>query len=191
MQRKKIALRYLKQVFEDKQWCVTSEAAVRAYVRDKDVNDIGVLTTKEAAKEVAKKTGNETLEWESHGDDLRAKEEVYFSFSIENIPVEVMAGSSEKESGKEVVKSTIDEDIIKDSKELDLFGEKVPVAPLEELIVRKAVIGRDKDKEDLKVLIQKGIDRSMLQECLDARDIDREQFFKILERRGFKVKKPA
>ena len=191
MQRKKIALRYLKQVFEDKQWCVTSEAAVRAYVGDKDVNDIGVLTTKEAAKEVAKKTGNETLEWESHGDDLRAKEEVYFSFSIENIPVEVMAGSSEKESGKEVVKSTIDEDIIKDSKELDLFGEKVPVAPLEELIVRKAVIGRDKDKEDLKVLIQKGIDRSMLQECLDARDIDREQFFKILERRGFKVKKPA
>ena len=191
MERKKIALRYLKQVFEGKDWCITSGAAVKAYTGDREVDDIDVLTTREDAEEVAQKTGKDTVEWEIHGDDLKAKEEVYFSFSIESVPVEVMAGDSVIQREDESVKAEMDEKLFENSQEVELFGEKVPVAPVEELIVQRAVLGRPKDARDLRKLISDDIDFSVLQDCVDARNITEDEFFRMLEEQGFKVKKPA
>lgn len=191
MERKKIALKYLKQVFEGKDWCITSGAAVRAHTDDREVNDIEVLTTKENADEVAKKTGNDTSEWEVHGDDLKAKEEVYFSFSVESVPIEVMAGDSKIEKEGKNVESEMDERLFQNSKNLELFGVKVPVAPVEELIVQRAVLGRPKDVKDLKKLIKQGIDSEVLEDCLSARNIGEEELFRLLEAQGFKVRNPA
>lgn len=191
MERKKIALRYLKQVFEGKPWCITSGAAVHAHTGEREVGDIDVLTTKKAAEEVAEKTGYDTSEWEVHGDALRAEEEVYFSFSIENVPVEVMAGDSRIEREDMTVEAEMDENLFENSDSKDLFGEEVPVAPVEELIVQRAVLGREKDVRDLKKLIKQGINAEVLEECISARNIGEEQFFELLESQGFKVRKPV
>lgn len=191
MERKKIALRYLKQVFQGKPWCITSGAAVRAHTGEREVDDIDVLTTRKAAKEVAEKTGNDTSEWEVHGDGLQAEEEVYFNFSIEKVPVEVMAGDSRIEKPEMTVEAEMDEELFENSKHLEIFDEKVPVAPVEELIVQRAVLGRDKDVRDLKKLIKEGIDAEVLKDCISARSIAEEEFFELLEDRGFKVRKPV
>lgn len=184
-------MRYLKQVFDGKDWCITSGAAVRAHAGEREVDDIDVLTTVEHAKEVAKKTGNDTSEWKVHGEELKAKEEVYFSFSIESIPVEVMAGDSKIEKGSKTVEAKMDEALFKNSVRKELFGEKVPVAPVEELIVQRAVLGRSKDVRDLKQLIYQGIDSEILKDCISARNIGEEELFRMLESQGFKVRKPA
>lgn len=191
MERKKIALKYLKQVFEGKDWCITSGAAVRAHTGDREVNDIDVLTTKENAEEVAKKTGNDTSEWKVHGDDLKAKEEVYFSFSVESVPVEVMGGDSEIQREDGTVKAEMDEKLFENSEKKQLFGEEVPVAPVEELIVQRAVLGRAKDVKDLKKLIKQGIDSKTLEDSISARSINEEKLFRLLEAQGFKVRKPV
>jgi hypothetical protein len=151
-----LALKEINKKLKDLNWIVLSGLAVKIYANpNREINDIDILIPNwnefcEASKRFEKDVKKRFLEKEN----FTAKDDG-FELKIKDVDVEITAGLWEMKFGNVVSKPNLDEEWIKHTQEKEFFGLKLRLQPLEDIIVQKIAMNREKDKKDLGYLLTK------------------------------------
>jgi predicted nucleotidyltransferase len=150
------ALKEINEKLKGLNWIILSGLAVKIYADfSRDVNDIDILIPNwnefcEASKIFGKNFKKRFLEKEN----FTAKDSG-FELNVKGVDVEVTAGMWKMKFEDLISQPKIDEEWIKHTQEKELFGLKLRLQPLEDLIVQKIAMNREKDKKDLEFLLTK------------------------------------
>jgi hypothetical protein len=151
-----LALKEIDKKLKDLNWIVLSGLAVKIYANpNREINDIDILIPNwnefcEASKRFEKDVKKRFLEKEN----FTAKDDG-FELKIKDVEVEITAGLWEMKFGNVVSKPNLDEEWINHTQEKEFFGLKLRLQPLEDAIVQKIAMNREKDKKDLEYLLTK------------------------------------
>ncbi len=151
-----LVLRELDKKLKDLKWIVLSGLAVKIYANpERKVKDIDILIPNwnefcEASKRFEKDIRKRFLEKEN----FTAKDSG-FDLIVKGEDVEITAGLWEMKFGNVISNPKIDDEWLNHVQEKEFFGLKLRLQPLEDLIVQKIVMNREKDKKDLEHLLAK------------------------------------
>lgn len=151
-----LALKEINKKLKGLNWIVLSGLAVKIYADpNREVKDIDIVIPIwsefcEASKRFEKDVKKRFLEKEN----FTAKDDG-FELKIKDVDVEITAGLWEMKFGDIMSKPNLDEEWINHTQEKEFFGLKLKVQPLEDVIVQKIAMNREKDKKDLEYLLTK------------------------------------
>jgi len=151
------ALREIDKKLKGLKWVVFSGLAVKIYANpEREINDIDIIIPnwKEFC-EASKRFGKEFTETFKEKENFTTKDYGHFELNIKGTEVEMTAGLWEMKFGNIISKPSFDEEWISHVKEKEFNGLKLNVQPLEDLIVQKIAMYREKDKKDLEYLLAK------------------------------------
>jgi hypothetical protein len=151
-----LALKEINEKLRGLNWIVLSGLAVKIYANpNREVKDIDIVIPVwsefcEASKRFEKDVKKRFLEKEN----FTAKDDG-FEFVIKDVEIEITAGLWEMKFGDLISKPNLDEEWIKHTQEREFLGLKLKLQPIEDLIVQKIAMNREKDKKDLEFLLTK------------------------------------
>jgi hypothetical protein len=148
-------LESLGSLLKDLLWVVFSGTAVRIYSENnREVNDIDVLLPNwEDFVEASERFGVEFRKIVLDKENFTV-EDYGFETSLNGVSLDVHAGSPKMTFKGFVSSPKTDQEWVEHVREKEFFGLKVKLQPLEDLMVQKIVMGREKDKKDLESLIK-------------------------------------
>lgn len=173
----------LLDMLEGLEWFVFSGMAVSLYTEgDRDFNDVDIVVREGDIEEFADRVGAEVrrrdfIKKGNHIND-RAFETIF-----KGIEVEATSGFPEKRMEEDLFDKLFDKTETK-----KFMGREVNLVPLEELIVHKAKMDRNKDRPDLRRLNNLEIDTNFVLELVDDWGLDRNRVLRILEEEGIEIK---
>jgi hypothetical protein len=163
-------------------WFIFSGLAVKVYSNsDREIGDIDILVDEEDLEELARRldTAIENRDMFKQGNHV---DDRGFVTDFKGIEVEVSSGFPQKRLEQNNVEKLFDR-----SNQVAYLGEEIKLVPVEELVVHKAKMRRDKDLKDLKMLNDQEIDQNFLSEIINDWGIERSRIIPVLKAQGFKV----
>ena len=152
-----LTLKEISKKLEGLNWIVLSGLAVKIYVNEKrEVNDIDILIPvwsefQEASKRFGRNVKKRFLKKENF-----IARDYGFELNVKGMKIEVTGGMWEMKFGNlksEPVLPKLDKEWVRHAREKEYFGLKLKLQPLEDLIVQKIAMNREKDKKDLECLL--------------------------------------
>jgi hypothetical protein len=182
------ALERLDDLLDGQEWCITGGVAVEAHIDgDRPIGDIDLLMRERTAHDLAERLD---LVPDEDGDrgGFSGAEDVHLSFELAGQEIEIMAGDTEITVDGEVFEATMDDALFENAELLEVAGVAVPVVPPAEVLVQRVVLGREKDLNDIEMLLAATtIDEDVLADSLAARSLSRQRFDELLAERGFSL----
>lgn len=145
----------LATVCGDHDWAITGGLAVGIYTgMERTIGDVDVIMRTETLEEIASPLGLDVT-WERTHDHgrIRTWEEGYAAGSVTGQPIEVMAGESWITVDGERYEIALTDTLFTLSHHRSIDGVTVPVVPPEEVLIQKTVLGREKDRDDIRALV--------------------------------------
>lgn len=142
------------------EWCFMSGFAVEIYTHGKRKagEDVDVLISPKDVKTLAKRL-NCQVEHRHFKKENFFVNDYGFETTLYNLKIEVSSGFPQRRMKSGSIYKVFQKRIAKKYRGINLFVE-----PIEELIVHKASMFREKDIRDLKLLMDKEFDRNFLKE---------------------------
>jgi predicted nucleotidyltransferase len=152
-----LALKEIGKTLKGLNWIIFSGFAVKIYAQpDRAVNDIDIVIPKweeflEASKRFKKEIKKRLFEKENNS----TFSDHGFKTTVRGVEVEITAGDWIMKFEGFISKPNLDEDWTQHASEKEFLGLKLKLQPLEDLIVQKIAMNREKDKKDLEYLLTK------------------------------------
>ena len=155
MPNKAAALATLGEKLEGLNWMIDSGMAVEIYTGGKRVaNDIDVVILEKDMDEAARRLGTNVTTRSADKNGLQIINEKYASTTIEDMTIELVCGSGEYMiNGKERCMNVTKEHLAC-ARKISYLGVELNVAAREEILVHKTILGREKDKKDVELLLE-------------------------------------
>lgn len=179
MKDKEVISKLLKEL-EGLDWFFVSGTAVHFYTEgEREFGDIDIVLRRSDMDEFASRMGAEPKEREIEKGDFRVKDYA-FETDFSGQRVEAISVLGERKPNFERM--------FNNGVEVTYKGNRVFLEPLENILVYKTEIGREKDIRDLKLLLKKEdqIDRSFLREILKDKE-DRKGILRQLRKIGYDI----
>jgi predicted nucleotidyltransferase len=163
-------------------WFIFSGVAVRIYSEtDRKYDDIDLVVRDSDIDKFARRLDAEVKDRDfvKQGNHITDRA---FETTFNDIKVEVTTGFP----NKRLEEGTLDK-IFDNTQEMDFIGQKVMVEPLEELLVHKAKISRDKDRKDLRLLNDLEFEEGFVLELIEDWGLEKERILKILRTEGLEI----
>jgi len=158
-----LCLRQIANTLKGMNWIILSGLAVKIYAYpDRKVNDIDILISDWNEFVEASKRFNTEIKERSMDKQKFTTKDKGFDFVVNDIPVEITAGMWETNFKDFISTPKFDEEWLNHIQEKEFFGLKLKLQPLEDLIVQKIAMNRQKDVKDLEHLIKLDIDKEFL-----------------------------
>lgn len=171
------ALKTIAEKLKDLHWMIDSGMAVEIYTNGRrTAKDIDIVTLEKDFEEVAKRLGAKTTFRSVDKGGLKIIREKYASGVVGNVPIEIVCGSGKIIINGRERNMRVTEMHFNYAKKVKYLGVKVNVAAKEETIVHKTIMGREKDKKDIKSLMENfEPDIKILEHFLDMYQADEEE----------------
>lgn len=165
------------------EWCFFSGFAAKLYYdRERECEDLDILVRDKDLEILAERLGTEVKERDYTKDN---------GISIRDFGFETKSKGLEVEATSGFPKWRVDEGLIDKifgrREEREFMGKKIYLIPIEELIVHKASMFRDKDEKDLKGLKEKDYNTDFLKELAEDWH-EKEKILSNLRKVGYDVK---
>lgn len=173
-------LNKITEKLEGTDWAIFSGFAVEIYTngKRKTENDIDILVDARDIKVLEKRFGTDANQRHFQKDNF-VVDDYGFVTSFKGIELEITTGFPPTRVRNGTIRKVFENKICKKYKDIDIF-----VVPIEELIVLKASMGRDKDIKDLKLLKDCDYNLDLINDF--AEDYDNEKkILQTLERLSF------
>jgi len=182
------ALERLDDLLDGEHWCITGGVAVAVHGDgDRPIGDIDLLMREETARGLTEELNLVPDEGGDRGG-FSGTEDIHLSFELGGQEIEIMAGDTAITVDGEVFTATMDDALFENAQDLEVAGVTVPVVPPAEILVQRVVLGRQKDVDDIEMLLASStIDEDVLVDSLAARSLSRERFNELLAERGFSL----
>lgn len=151
-----LALKEINKKLKGLNWIIISGTAIKIYANNKRVvNDIDILIpNREEFHEASRRFGKGVKKRFLEKENFTARD-YGFELNVEGVDVEITGGLWNMKFRDFISKPKLDEEWVKHTREKEFFGLKLKIQPLEDLIVQKIAMNREKDKKDLKYLLTK------------------------------------
>lgn len=167
---------------EDLEWFIFSGLAVKIYSgSDRDFSDVDIVVKDQDIEEFADRLNTEVKDRDfvKEGNHITDRA---FETEFEGIEVEATSGFPEKR----MTEGTLDK-LFDRTNQMEFRSQKVRVEPLEELMVHKAKMDRDKDRRDLRLLNDLDFDRKFVLEIVEDWGLQKDKVLSILREENFDI----
>lgn len=150
---KKMALKIIAEKLKGLRWMIDSGMAVEVYTNGRRVaNDIDIVVFKEDFEEVVSRLGAKAVVKAVEKGRMKIMWEKYASVVIAGVPAELICQGKLIIDGKEHKVDVTKEHFVH-AKDTKYLGAELNIAPREEILVHKSILGRDKDQADIALLL--------------------------------------
>ena len=144
MPDKRTALKTIAEKLEGHHWFIDSGMAVEIYTKGKRIaKDIDIVTLEDEFEEVARRLNAKITVRSVDKGKLKIFWEKYASGLVEGVKVEIVCGSGKVTIRGKERNMKVTSDHLVCVKRLRYLGVEVNVAPREEIIVHKSLMGRE------------------------------------------------
>ena len=140
--------------------------------------DIDILIAREEMEEAAKRFNSELERKDMIGKgDFQVYDYLTFETVIDGQEIEVVSDSKKMKFNNKIVElNQLTANDLKDAVKANYLGIEVNLQPIEEAIVQKALMNREKDKKDIKLLLKDyKIDKERLEKALKHWNVTKEE----------------
>jgi len=165
-------------------WMIDSGMAVEVYTNGRRVaNDIDIVVLEKDIGEAARKLGTTVTRRSADKSGLKIIDEKYASAAIGGVAIELVCGSGRYMINGRERGFNITENHFACAKKVSYLGAELNVAPREELLVHKTILGREKDVKDVGLLLESSApDEKLLELFLNVYQLDEEERKAVLSK---------